>query len=188
MEKLSIESVNPSTLGSNSYIVLLRSEESRKLFPIVIGAHEAQIISVFLEGLEIKRPLTHQLFINFLNLSNFKIEKIIINKFEEGIFFSKIHFFNKGNEIQLDARPSDAIALAIKLNAPIYISKAILNEVELNEEEIMGQGNSNQNSIENKEELSLEGDLNEQLVKALENENYELAAKIRDKINKKNLK
>ena len=121
-------------------------------------------------------------------MSDFKIEKIVINKFEEGIFFSKIHFFNRGNEIQLDARPSDAIALAIKLNAPIYISKAILNEVELNEEEIKVQEKSNQNSMENKEELSLEGDLNEQLAKALENENYELAAKIRDKINKKNLK
>ncbi len=183
MEKLSIESVSPSNLGSNSYIILFRTEESNKLFPIIVGAHEAQIISVFMENLTIKRPVTHQLFLNFINLLKYKVEKVLIYHFEEGIFYSKIYFNNGEQELNLDSRPSDAIALAIKMDAPIYINKNILNEINIDEEEVNRIQEENANETEEME--NVEEDLEEQLKQALENEDYELAVKIRDKMNKK---
>lgn len=186
MEKLRIESISQSNLGSNSYILLFRTEESNKLFPIVVGAHEAQIISCFIENLDIKRPVTHQLFLNFLDLLNYQVEKVLIHKFEEGIFFAKISFRDADQEINLDARPSDAIALAIKSNAPIFVNKNILDQVEFDEEEIKVPKSTSKSKAKLESTIDSIEELEDQLIKALESEDYELAAKIRDKMNKKN--
>ncbi len=179
---ISVASLSPSNLGSNSYILLLKSDENDQVvFPIVIGPAEAQTISVFLEDIPLPRPLTSQLIINLL--TNFQIElvKVEITDFIDGVFYSKLYLHIKGDSIEMDARPSDAIALAIKMKVPILINKDLINQISIPTEEI--------DDLDDEviEEISI-SDLTLKLNTALEDENYEIAAKLRDQIEKLKIK
>lgn len=180
---LSVASLTPSNLGSNSYILLLKSNENNKIvFPIVIGPSEAQTISVFLENIEIPRPLTAQLLLSVLNIHQTTFEKVTISGFKDGIFYSTIYLKNEKGCFTIDSRPSDSIALAIKANVPIYIEEKLLQSIqiysdELDEPEII------EDLAINSAPITME-DLSNQLNKALDNEEYETAAKIRDQIEK----
>ena len=182
---LSIVSLTPSNLGSNSYILLLKSnEEDHCVFPIVIGTSEAQTISIFLENIEIPRPLTSQLTFDIISKLDVEILKIEIADFKDGIFFSKIYLSKDAQIFEMDARPSDAIALAIKAKASIYISRELLESIALPSEEL--DVADELNNIES-DEVDL-SDLTKKLDQALQNEDYEMAAQLRDQIQKLKIK
>ncbi|RXK52646.1 bifunctional nuclease family protein [Aquirufa rosea] len=183
--KLSIVSVSPSSVGASSFILLLQSEDFPSLrFPIVIGNQEAQAISVYLEQIQTSRPLTHDLFIQVIDKSNLKIEKVLITDFKEGIFYAKIILIQEDKWVELDARPSDSIALALRAQKNIYIKEALLksicipeDEEELEDEDLSSLETTAYQSVS----LSL-AELEELLQKALLEENYEEAARLRDQI------
>lgn len=194
--QLTIKGISYSQTQSGAYALVLSEANGVRTLPIIIGAFEAQAITIALEQ-EIKppRPLTHDLFKEFAEEFEIRFDKAIIHKLVDGVFFSTLVCNKEGLEHQIDARTSDAIALAIRFNAPIYTSEDILNqagiileqesnsdEVELELEEI--EQIEEQSSDLTLKNLNLE-ELNEQLGEAIKNEQYELAALIRDEINKR---
>jgi bifunctional DNase/RNase len=180
--KLRVVSLSPSSTGASSYILFLQADEGGQLgFPMVIGLSEAQAISMYMEDIIPARPLTHDLFANFIKQTDIQVSFVEISSFNDGVFFAKIHSKNKGDEFILDARPSDSIALGLRLNTDIRISKVLLNEIaipmeilETEEEEIDISQLSNSDVI---------ATLETSLEKALADENYEEAARLRDQLN-----
>ena len=175
-----------------------------KKLPIVIGAFEAQSIAIALEK-EIKppRPLTHDLFKNFAERFDIKVKQVIIHKLVDGVFYSSIICERDKIEEIIDARTSDAIALALRFNSPIFTYKNILDKAGIflnNNTEVTTNPNdieavlSNSEPFEHEIESNQSGssyadksiqELNELLSKAVGNEDYEMAAKIRDEISKR---
>lgn len=153
---------------------------------------EAQAIAIEIEKIIPNRPMTHDLFKSFASSFNYNIEEIIISDLKEGVFFAKIVCTNGKNTMEIDARPSDAIAIGIRFDAPIFTYETILSEAGIvltdeAEEEATLKGDIIRPS---KKEGSLKDystdKLNEMLKEAIDNEDYERAAKIRDEINKRN--
>ncbi len=179
---LKIKSITPSSVGANSFVLILESIISTNLsFPIVIGSHEAQSISIVLEGISIKRPLTHDLFINLFSLLDVSVEFIEITKFNDGVFFAELNLLNDNRQFVVDARPSDALSLAIRLNKEIRIPTNLFNSICINTNEMIESGsNIDVNVVISKSDLEME------LKKALADENYEEAANLRDKIEQMN--
>ena len=177
--KLRVVSLSPSAAGASSYILFLQAVDNSQLgFPMVIGLSEAQAISMFQPA----RPLTHDLFANFILQSGSKVSMIEISGFHDGVFFAKIHVKSNDEEFILDARPSDSIALGLRLNADIYISESLLHEIAIPIDAFHGSVDeefeiSAASSTEIKAELELA------LEKALADENYEEAARLRDQLN-----
>ncbi len=180
--KLQVISLSPSAAGATSYILFLQAINRSQLgFPMVIGLTEAQAISMYMENIKPARPLTHDLFASFINKTEVKISSIEISAFQEGVFFAKIHAMGLHGEFTLDARPSDSIALALRLNVDIRIAESLLEEIAIpldtfhtdleDEIEIV---QSTIPEVIAKLELSLE--------KALADENYEEAARLRDQL------
>ena len=187
--KLNIIGLSYSQFKSGAYALFLEENNGLKKLSIVIGAYEAQAIAIGLDQtIKSPRPLTHDLFISIAEKNALIIDKIIIHKLKKGIFFSSIKFINKNTEESfiIDARTSDAIAIAIRCEAPIYTYKKILDaannefkedseKIEISKEEI-----TEISTAESKDELE------KKLAIAIESENYELAAKLRDQIKKIN--
>ncbi len=180
--KLQVISLSPSAAGATSYILFLQAINRSQLgFPMVIGLTEAQAISMYMEDIKPARPLTHDLFASFINKTEVKISSIEISAFQDGVFFAKIHARGLHGEFTLDARPSDSIALALRLNVDIRIAESLLEEIAIpldtfhtdleDEIEIV---QSTIPEVIAKLELSLE--------KALADENYEEAARLRDQL------
>lgn len=163
--------------------------------PIIIGMFEAQAIAIEIEKIIPNRPMTHDLFKSFAVAFDFSIREIIINDLREGVFFAKIICIANGKEIEVDARPSDAIAIGLRFNAEIFTHEPILSEagITLSEEyeeemesaERKPKSASKKPFVDQLEDFNMEK-LNEMLEKALKDEDYEKAAKIRDEINKRN--
>ena len=180
---LRILSVNPSSVGASSYILLLESDDAQALrFPIVIGSQEAQSISVYLEHIQTSRPLTHDLCVNLLSYSNVSIEKVLITNFKDGIFYANLVINKEGETIKVDARPSDSVAIAIRLDKPILISEKLLRDICIPEEEFLDELEEEYNLVENTKGIRSKVELEALLNKALQDENYEEAAKLRDEI------
>lgn len=180
---LRILSVNPSSVGASSYILLLESDDAQALrFPIVIGSQEAQSISVYLEHIQTSRPLTHDLCVNLLSYSNVSIEKVLITDFKDGIFYANLVIIKEGETIKVDARPSDSVAIAIRLDKPILISEKLLRDICIPEEEFLDELEEEYNLVENTKGIRSKVELEALLNKALQDENYEEAAKLRDEI------
>ncbi|CAI8173478.1 MAG: Uncharacterised protein [Polaribacter sp. SA4-10] len=198
--KLTIKGISYSQTQSGAYALVLSEMEGARTLPIIIGAFEAQSIAIALEK-EIRppRPLTHDLFKTFSDRFSINIKQIIIHKLVDGVFFSSLICEKDGVEEIIDTRTSDAIAIAVRFQAPIYTYENILDKagVNLKIDEEFGLGEE-ADSID--EEVELEDvvsknessfstfsikELNSQLEKAVDNENYELAAKIRDEISKR---
>ncbi len=128
--KVNVEGITPTALKSHSSYALILTDESshKKKLPIIIGPFEAQYISLVLEDITTPRPLTHDLLKSIIEHLGATLEEVIISKLEQGVFFSTI-VLKKGNEtINIDSRTSDAVALALKSKAPIYIYKHIFEE------------------------------------------------------------
>ena len=198
--RLTIKGISYSQTQSGAYALVLSEMEGARTLPIIIGAFEAQSIAIALEK-EIRppRPLTHDLFKTFSDRFSINIKQIIIHKLVDGVFFSSLICEKDGVEEIIDTRTSDAIAIAVRFQAPIYTYENILDKagVNLKIDEEFGLGEE-ADSID--EEVELEDvvsknessfstfsikELNSQLEKAVDNENYELAAKIRDEISKR---
>jgi len=161
--------------SSRSYAVLLKEENSEKVLPILVGSFEAQSIALALEVVETPRPLTHDLICEMIKKIDAKLVSVNISKLNDGVFYAKLKI--KGLKIgikQIDSRPSDAISIALRLNAQIYVSPEVIKEAGVDQEDI-----AEEPSITPK--YSIE-DLELKLKKAVEKEEYEKAAKIRDKL------
>ena len=191
--ELLINGISYSQTQNGAYALILSEIEGERKLPIVIGTNEAQSIAIAIEK-EIKppRPLTHDLFKNFCVRFDIKIKQVIIHKLIDGVFYSSVICERDGIEEIIDSRSSDAIALAIRFEAPIYTYENILEkagvvikvEKEIDEKSLLKELFSDENSeVENsdlKEKTTKE--LEELLKIAVQNENYESAAKIRDEI------
>lgn len=184
IQHLIIANLLPSSVGSSSFILLLESKDNSNLkFPIVIGYNEAQSITIEMEGIKPSRPLTHDLFINMINGLSMSIDSITITKFIDGIFYAIITVNANNTFIDIDSRPSDAVAISLRSKAPIRINSNLLETLSIHDAQINADL-VNQPELEiTKETLSFD-DLNKLLTDALINENYELAAKIRDDISR----
>lgn len=119
--------------GESTPIVLLENKEEEVL-PIYIGASEAFSIQTALEKMSYPRPLTHDLLISMMEGLNSKIEKILIDDLDDGVFFARIIVSRNGDEIEFDARPSDSLALAVRTKSPIYVSKNVMDEASVDRE------------------------------------------------------
>ena len=191
--QLLINGISYSQTQNGAYALILSEIEGERKLPIVIGTNEAQSIAIAIEK-EIKppRPLTHDLFKNFCVRFDIKIKQVIIHKLVDGVFYSSVICERDGIEEIIDSRSSDAIALAIRFEAPIYTYENILEQAgvvlkvenEVDEKsllkELFSDENSEASTNELKEKTKIE--LEELLKIAVQNENYESAAKIRDEI------
>ena len=191
--QLLINGISYSQTQNGAYALILSELEGERKLPIVIGTNEAQSIAIAIEK-EIKppRPLTHDLFKNFCVRFDIKIKQVIIHKLVDGVFYSSVICERDGIEEIIDSRSSDAIALAIRFEAPIYTYENILEKagviIKLEKvidersllKELFSDENSEVASSELKEKTTKE--LEELLKIAIQNENYESAAKIRDEI------
>jgi hypothetical protein len=184
IQNLIIANLLPSSVGSSSFILLLESKDNSNLkFPIVIGYNEAQAITIEMEGIKPSRPLTHDLFINMLEGLSMTIDSITITKFIDGIFYAIITVNANNTFIEIDSRPSDAVAISLRSKAPIKINSNLLETLSIHDAQINDNSVNQHESEITKAILSFE-DLNKLLNEALVNENYELAAKIRDDISR----
>ncbi|TXD50932.1 MULTISPECIES: bifunctional nuclease family protein [unclassified Polaribacter] len=198
--KLTIKGISYSQTQSGAYALVLSEIEGSRTLPIIIGAFEAQSIAIALEA-EIRppRPLTHDLFKTFSDAFDINVKEVIIHKLVDGVFFSSLICEREGKEEVLDTRTSDAIAIAVRFDAPIYTYENILDKAGIYlkvDEEMALETNfeSKEVSVDvkntavkdssNFSSLSLK-ELHNQLNNAVDNENYELAAKIRDEISKR---
>jgi len=186
--KLRILGITFNQIQAGAYALVLAEEQGKRRIPIIIGTPEAQSIAISLENLHPPRPLTHDLFISFLQVLNVTLKEIIIYKYEEGVFHSELVFNDGAKDLFLDSRTSDAIALALRANAPIYIANDIMKDVaiELDDEEDTDDGEEQSKrqqpfSLDHLSPEKLQKLLNEAIV----SENYEKASYIRDLINEK---
>jgi bifunctional DNase/RNase len=200
LKQLNIKGISYSQSRTGAYALVLTEEDGNRTLPIVIGSFEAQAIAIALES-EIKppRPLTHDLFVSLADTFKIKLKQVIIHKLIDGVFYSSLICERDKVEEIIDSRTSDAIALAVRFGAPIFTYENILDkagiemkgdqfiqeqEEEFTDEEeefleeIFSELESLTNSIEN---LTIE-ELQTQLDEAIENEDYELAAKLRDEL------
>ncbi len=191
--RLTINRISYSKTHNGAYALLLNEKEGDRKLPIIIGGFEAQSIAVALER-EIRppRPLTHDLFKNFSDCFEIKIKQVIIHKIVDGVFFSSLICVRDKIEEIIDSRTSDAIALAIRFNSPIFTYENVLDKAGI----ILKAGEIKRDKEEKKSEeddLSKKIDYGKlsiiQLEKAIsiavKNEDYELAAYLRDEINKR---
>jgi hypothetical protein len=201
--KLTIKGISYSQTQNGAYALILNEVDGDRKLPIVIGAFEAQSIAIALEK-EIKppRPLTHDLFKNFADRFDIVVKQVIIHKLVDGVFYSSIICERDKIEEIIDARTSDAIALALRFNAPIFTYKNILdkagiylnaNPLETEQKETgeplattdsfgLSSGKKSGDSTYTQKSLS---ELHEMLENAVQNEDYERAAKIRDEISRR---
>ncbi|MFZ1703332.1 MAG: bifunctional nuclease domain-containing protein [Saprospiraceae bacterium] len=187
--RLDIIALSHSVTQSHNYAVILGEQEGKRRLPIVIGGFEAQAIAVAMENMTPNRPLTHDLFKNTLDVFDIQLDEIIINNLLDGIFYAQLICQQNGKTLQIDARTSDAISLAVRFNCPIFTYEFILEAAGVILEE--GQEGETQVVAKTKapalESMTLES-LEKSLQDALEKEDYEKAAIIRDIIQDKKKK
>lgn len=207
--KLEILGLSSSQSQSGSFALVLGEKEGSRRLPIIIGMFEAQAIAIEIEKIIPNRPMTHDLFKSFAQSFHFNVDEIVISDLKEGVFFAKI-VCNDGNDtIEIDARPSDAIAIGLRFGSPIYTYETILAEAGIvltdeSEEDISdiskdikpkqekkpaakassggGSGGGTGDELKNYSTDKL----NELLGKAIESEDYERAAQIRDELDRRN--
>tara|TARA_B100001245_G_C22811041_1_gene390575 strand:+ start:325 stop:900 length:576 start_codon:yes stop_codon:yes gene_type:complete len=184
--KLEILGLSSGKSDSGSFALVLGESEGKRRLPIIVGIFEAQAIAMEMEEIVPNRPMTHDLFKSFSSKFNFEVKEIFISDIKEGVFFSKIICSNSKKEIVIDSRPSDAIAIAIRFKADIFVSERVLDEAGIIlEDESNHEKVGVSSSKKNYEDMSIK-ELNNLLEKSISSENYENAAKIRDEIKKRN--
>jgi len=197
--KLNVLGISYSQTQTGAYALVLTEERGERRIPIIIGGFEAQAIAIQLEGLKPPRPLTHDLFLNFAMSFQINLVEVNIYRLEEGVFYSKLICNNGGKDITIDARTSDAIALALRFKCPIYTTEEILQKsgivIDIDETgkskphykeptEIESSDFEKQPSREEYKDLDIEA-LETLLEEAVKNEEYEKASMIRDELNKR---
>lgn len=194
MKKIELEIValSHSLAQTHNYAIVLGEQDGARRLPIVIGEFEAQSIAVAMEGMAPSRPMTHDLFKNTLDSFSIEVKEIVITNLVDGIFYANLVCIQNGRETTVDSRTSDALALAVRFGAPIYTYEFILEQagiiLEEEQEQEVQRARSQRSATKPKsktlDDYSVD-ELNEQLDAALEKEDYERAAKIRDEINKR---
>jgi bifunctional DNase/RNase len=196
MKKKRLELLNLmlSQSQTGAYTMVLGEVDGKRRLPIIIGNFEAQAIIIELENMTPNRPLTHDLFKNFALAFEINIEEVVIYKLHEGIFYSKLVCNNGERQIEIDARTSDAVAMAVRFNCPIYTYESILAQagVLFEEEQYSAEQTSSRErrsgtrSSREKDLASMTTEeLKELLQRALEEEAYEKASQIRDELNRR---
>jgi uncharacterized protein len=188
--KLDIVDLSPSQLRSGSFTLLLSEVKGGRKLPIVIGMFEAQAIAMELEKVVPARPLTHDLFKTLAQGFDFVVEEILITDISEGIFYASIVCTDGIRSVSIDARPSDAVAIAVRFDAPIFTYENVLSTTGLSSEDLDEDAVEIENSeiestgLSSYVQPSLD-DLKKELDKALKKEDYETAARLRDEIDKR---
>ena len=188
--KLVIAGLSYSQTQSGAYALMLVEVGGKRRVPIIIGGFEAQAIAVELEKMKPTRPLTHDLFKSFALAYDIYLKEVIIYNFHEGIFYAKLICEKDGVVTEIDSRTSDAIAISVRFNCPIFTYSSILEEAgtiieegfdldEIPEEEDFTEDEDDGTLVA----LSL-AELEDKLIEAIENEDYETASKIRDELKK----
>jgi bifunctional DNase/RNase len=187
MEKieLSVVGLSYSQTQTGAYALILKEKSGNRRLPIIIGGAEAQAIAIPLEKMTPSRPLTHDLFKSFMDSFDVNLQEVIIYNLVEGIFFAKLICKQDGKQLEIDARSSDAVAIALRAEKPIFTHDFILSSagIIIDEEDEPAVSVKNLPSEEPTSTLSLQ-DLESQLEQALNNEEYEKASKLRDAIAK----
>lgn len=191
MNKLQVDilglSTSPHTNGA--YALILYEVEGKRKLPIIIGGFEAQAIALKLENIKPPRPFTHDLFKNIADTYQLRVVEVVIDELHNETFYAKVICDQGGEVREIDARPSDAIAIAVRFEAPIFVSEDILNEAGIREEE---KGEDEEPAAAESQSapgpaseapLSLD-DLQKKLEEAINNEEYEEAARLRDEISR----
>ena len=196
---LVIKGISYSQTQTGAYALILEEESGLRKLPIIIGSFEAQSIALALEkDINPPRPLTHDLFVSLGDAFNIGVESVYIYKLEDGVFYSNIVFVNDdGERSEIDSRTSDAIALAVRFNAPIFAYEHVVEKAGIHLDIIQEEEDNLQHTMDQLEddidlyEAELSDDmtsgltreeLEEEMKKAVMNEDYELAARLRDEI------
>lgn len=201
--RLHVKGLTYSERPTGAYALLLESEEDKRKLPIVIGAFEAQSIAIALDKMtRPPRPMTHDLFAAVMESHQIDLTEVVIRDLQDGVFYA-ILVFSKGGDVRVtDARPSDAIALALRSNCPIYAHRSVMDKASMAESEakvsavkvedapVEEPSDSSETALETAETKRALGQasaetLDDLLNRALEHEDYELAARIRDELNKR---
>ncbi len=199
--KLKVMGISYSQLQSGAYALLLSEENGPHKIPIVIGGSEAQSIAIKMEGIIPPRPLTHDLFVSFAHAFGVKLTEVYIYKFEDGIFYSELTFSDGTRTVQLDARTSDAIAIAMRTHAPIYTTHEVVIETGfiINDNDVIDNDTEPQDAdavtdsdlpgadyfAEPKLENYAIEELERTLAQLIEDENYEEAARVNEILQRK---
>jgi len=197
--KLNVLGISYSQTQTGAYALVLAEENGRRRIPIIVGGFEAQAIAIQLEGLKPPRPLTHDLFLNFAHTFNIDLLEVHVYKLEEGVFYSKLTCDNGQRIIEIDARTSDAIALALRFKCPIYTTEDILKKagiiLDFEKESTVQQGSDpissprkiqvQDNSFMEEIKKSNQQELQDLLDEAIRDENYEKASLIRDELHRR---
>jgi hypothetical protein len=174
---------------AGAYALILAEAYGDRRLPIIIGGVEAQAIAIQVENIKPARPLTHDLFKQVADTLGFQLKEVIINDLVEGIFHAKLVVEQDAREVEIDARSSDAIALALRFECPIYTYEPILSaaglKVEEGEEEKEGEGKEAKGGAKRSLSSANIEELREMLEEALDNEDYERASKLRDEIKRR---
>lgn len=193
MNKILLEvlGLTDSESHSGAYALILRKKGEKKHLPIIIGEAEAQSIAIALEGHKNRRPMTHDLFKTFAGTFDIDITEIVINRFKEGLFYSELHCMKDGETFVIDARPSDAIAIAVRFKCPIYTNPQIMEEagIIMNEDELTDADTD----TETDEDIFDDSDFSRFstdnlkifMEEAIEREDYQMATILRDEINRR---
>lgn len=196
--KLNVLGISYSQTQSGAYALVLTEETGDRRIPIIIGGFEAQAIAIQLEGLNPPRPLTHDLFLSFAQAFNITLIEVNIYRLEEGVFYSKLVCVYGDREVTIDARTSDAIALALRFKCPIYTTEEIMEQSgivldiengeddDTTDEEMFEPASPEKSPVAN---LNLDEhtdkELKEMLDEAIGKENYEKASIIRDELKRR---
>ncbi len=179
MSKIQVEilglSTNPASGGA--YALILKESNGSRRLPIIIGAFEAQSIALEIEGIKPPRPLTHDLMKTIIDTLGSDLVEIVISDLREGTFYAKLQLDNR----EVDSRPSDAIALAVRFGVPMFVADTVLDEAAFNPEDVEGGDPAN---MKKEPRLTKVEALRAQLAEAIEREDYERAAKLRDELRK----
>ncbi len=189
--ELDIVALSHSVTQSHNYAVVLGEQGGSRRLPIVIGSFEAQAIAVAMERMTPNRPLTHDLFKNTLEIFNIELKEVVINNLLDGIFYARLICIKDGEIIEVDSRTSDALAMAVRFNCPIYTYEFILDaagvvleEAEEEEKSTAPQRTPPKGKTASLSSYSIDA-LNKMLEEVLNEENYERAAEIRDEIRRR---
>jgi len=184
--KLKILGLSSSQSQSGSFALVLGEQNGTRRLPITIGMFEAQAIAIEIEKITPHRPMTHDLFKSFAKAYDYTVQEILISDLREGVFFAKIVCTGG---VEIDSRPSDAIAVGIRFSVPIYTTESIMSEAGIVLFDIDEEEGEEEESVSVEQsptsDYPLEK-LQQMLDEALENEDYEQAARLRDEINRRN--
>ena len=172
---------------NKGYAIMLKEVEGERQVPIIVGSNEAQAIAMAIEGIEMPRPMTHDLMLDIIHSLDVDIKHIIISDIRNGTFFAKITMSTLASgDVTVDSRPSDAIAIGLRSMVPIFVEEVVFNSVGVIEQSEPESEESLQEVTQIMEPLTSSEDmldnLNEALNRAVEEEEYEVAARLRDRI------